>query len=307
VFTSRGIPVAVETPKLKVFISWAGDRANAIGTGFHEFLPDVVNAVQPFMSGRNIDKGTRWSEVLNSSLQESSCAIVCLTRESMQSIWVAFEAGAISKAAGGTDGARSRIWTYLSGLETKDLQLTPFAEYQATNANEEETFRVVESINRLSPDPVSAASLKRRFDAVFWPNFSKVLTQVREISDTSPVAAPATSSSADSEILSEILKTLRSVQREVATFAEMPLPRPRRSRVELSAVNKRLLDEDVAVDTLHWNTSSGTIRLEVNGDTVEIPVEEVDRILKDEPAFKAWANSLRRVTRAPDELLPRSP
>jgi hypothetical protein len=159
--------MAVETPRLKVFISWAGDRANAIAKGFHEFLPDVVNAVQPFMSGKNIDKGTRWGEVLNGSLQESSCAVVCLTRESVQSIWVAFEAGAISKAAGGTEGARLRIWTYLSGLETKDLQLTPFAEYQSTIATEEETFRLVESINRLSPDPVSAASLKRRSDAVF--------------------------------------------------------------------------------------------------------------------------------------------
>jgi hypothetical protein len=62
-----------EYPKLKVFISWAGERANAIGSGFHDFLPDIVNAVQPFMSGKNIDKGTRWGEVLNSSLQETSC------------------------------------------------------------------------------------------------------------------------------------------------------------------------------------------------------------------------------------------
>jgi hypothetical protein len=42
--------MVVEAPKLKVFISWAGERANAIATGFHEFLPDVVNAVQPFMA-----------------------------------------------------------------------------------------------------------------------------------------------------------------------------------------------------------------------------------------------------------------
>jgi len=210
----RGTRLAGETQKLKVFISWAGDRANAIGSGFHEFLPDVVNAIQPFMSGTNIDKGTRWGEVLNGSLQESSCAIVCLTRESMNSVWVAFEAGAISRAAGGTDGARSRIWTYLSGLEAKDLHLTPFAEYQATSATQEETFRLVRSINQLSPDPVSAESLKRRFDAVFWPNFSKELDRVRDMPDTpggpTPVSGP------ENEMLSEILTTLRSVQRDVS-------------------------------------------------------------------------------------------
>ncbi len=208
------MPLAADTQKLKVFISWAGDRANAIGKGFHDFLPDVVNAVQPFMSGMNIDKGTRWGDVLNGTLQESSCAIVCITRESINSIWVAFEAGAISRAAGGTDGARYRIWTYLSGLESKDLQLTPFAEYQATDSTQDETFRLVQSINTLSPDPVSADSLKRRFDALFWPSFSEVLVKAAAISTGAPVM-PSNPDVKANDMLSEILRTLRSLQREI--------------------------------------------------------------------------------------------
>lgn len=197
--------MSADTLKLKVFISWAGERSKAIPTGFHDFLPDVVNAVQPFMSGLNSDKGTRWGELLSSTLQESSCAIVCLTPESVQSVWVAFETAAISRAAGGVDGARARIWTYLSGIEIKDLQLTPFAEYQATNTTEEETFRLIESFNRLSPDTVPTASFKRRFDAVFWPNFSKVLQRVREIPGTAPTAVNPSEN--EGELLSEILKT----------------------------------------------------------------------------------------------------
>jgi hypothetical protein len=220
-----------EIPKLKVFISWAGDRANVIATGFHDFLPDVVNAVQPFMSGANIDKGTRWSDALNSSLLESTCAIVCLTEESMRSVWVAFETGAISRAAGGTEGARSRIWTYLSGLETTSLQLTPFAEYQATSATQDETLRLVRSINALSPDPVSTESLKRRFDAVFWPHFAKVLEKAQAATNP-PNLGPKEAQhqnllpigrERDDDLLSEILRTLRSVQREVRRGSVQPL------------------------------------------------------------------------------------
>lgn len=84
---------------------------------FVDRFSGLPRTIQPFMSGVNIDKGLRWGEVVSGSLQESSCAIVCLTPESMKSVWVAFEAGAISQAAGGPDGARSRIWTYLFGLK----------------------------------------------------------------------------------------------------------------------------------------------------------------------------------------------
>ena|SRR5579862_383497 len=43
--------------KLQIFISWAGDQAETIGKGFRDFLPDVVNMVEPFISGSDIDKG----------------------------------------------------------------------------------------------------------------------------------------------------------------------------------------------------------------------------------------------------------
>jgi hypothetical protein len=47
-------------PKLRVFISWAGKQAEAIVKGFHEYVPDVANAVDPFMSASNIDKGSKY-------------------------------------------------------------------------------------------------------------------------------------------------------------------------------------------------------------------------------------------------------
>ena len=199
--------------KLQIFISWAGKQAETIGQGFRDYLPDVVNAIDPFISGSDIDKGSRWGEVLTGNLQESPCAIVCLTPESLDSIWVAFETGAISRAAGGPDSATARVWTYLMGLQNKDLQLSPFAAYQSTNDTEGETLRLVKSINQLSPDPASADSLKRRFDGVFWPRFSDVLKTAREI----PAQSIATIKVPEPDILSEILLTVRSLQQDRRT------------------------------------------------------------------------------------------
>jgi|HubBroStandDraft_4_1064222.scaffolds.fasta_scaffold135426_1 hypothetical protein len=192
--------------KLRVFISWAGDQAETLGKGFRDFLPDVVNGIEPFISASDIDKGTRWSDALKQNLQESPCAIVCVTPESLKHVWVAFQTGAISRAAGGPDDAKARIWTYLLGLGSQDLQLTPFAAYQATRATKEDTFRLVESINNLSPDPAKPDSLERKFERLFWPSFEAVISKAATASSAHVVA------SKPNDLLSEILLTVRTIQ-----------------------------------------------------------------------------------------------
>jgi hypothetical protein len=209
--------VTLSTSKLRVFISWAGKQAETIGQGFREYLPDVVNGVEPFISRSDIDKGRRWDDVLTSSLRESPCAIVCLTPVSLASIWVAFETGAISHAAGGRQAAESRIWTYLLELENEALRLSPFAAYQSTTATEEETFRLVKSINQLSGDVVSADSSKRKFDKLLWPKFSEVLKKAREI----PGKSGTPTRISEAEILPEILLTVRSLQHDFRTRDSM--------------------------------------------------------------------------------------
>ncbi len=199
-----------DSAKLRLFISWVGKQAETLGKGFREYLGDVVNGVEVFMSGSDIDKGTRWNDVLTENLHESSCAIVCLTPESLRHIWVAFEAGAISRAAGGPEQAKARIWTYLHGLEAKELQLTPFSSYQATGATKEETFRLIESINELSADQVKAEALKRKFDKAFWPAFSEVLESANGQDADVKAAGPE-----ETDLLPEILLTVRSIQQDI--------------------------------------------------------------------------------------------
>lgn len=44
---------------MKVFLSWSGERSRLVATALHEWLPQVINAVEPFISS-NIDAGARW-------------------------------------------------------------------------------------------------------------------------------------------------------------------------------------------------------------------------------------------------------
>jgi len=193
-----------------------GDQAKKIAQGFHQFLPDVVDDVDPFIS-ENIDKGTHWSNVLTGSLNESPCAIVCLTPDSIKSTWVAFETGAVSRAAGGLDGAKSRIWTYLTGLETTDLQLTPFDGYQATRLTKKDTLRLIRSINGLSPRPNKDDRLLKRVERESWPDFEKVLEEACRLTSKPP--APPVDQVAT---LSDILQAVRAVREGIRLLSSVP-------------------------------------------------------------------------------------
>lgn len=279
--------MAAETQKLKVFISWSGERANIIARGFHKHLPETVNGIAPFMSGRDIDKGTQWSTVLNGSLQESTCCIVCLTHESVQSPWVAFETGAISKAVGNVEGARSRIWTYLIGLENNDTHLLPFGQYQATGTTQEDTFRLVESVNMLSPDTVSAETLRKRFDALFWPDFSKVLERANEMANAAPSRPSPSQTDA---LLSEILSTVRSMQSEM------------RQSHNVEADSDRDIRGMVLVDRLAKLGMTGVrvgiypngdASVTVNGQRFAISAPMLTELaLSNNDGFRVWARTL---------------
>jgi hypothetical protein len=68
---------------MKVFISWSGQRSAAVADALRYWLPKVIQALEPWMSADDIEKGTRWRSGLASELEQSSVGIICLTRENL--------------------------------------------------------------------------------------------------------------------------------------------------------------------------------------------------------------------------------
>src|SRR5207247_2178166 len=78
-----------------------------------------------------------------------------------------------------------RLWTYLMGLAYSDVQ-GPLAQFQHTIAEEDDTKKLIQAINKASATPLTDARLDMLFD-VCWPKLASELTR---ISDLKPTEAP---------------------------------------------------------------------------------------------------------------------
>ena len=83
---------------MKVFISWSGNQSKAIASEFKEWIPAVIQAVKPYFSFNDINKGSRWATEISLELEQSKVGLTCLTRENLEALWIMFEAGALSKS-----------------------------------------------------------------------------------------------------------------------------------------------------------------------------------------------------------------
>ena len=99
------------------------------------------------MSDHDIQAGARWGSELGGELEASNFGILCLTPENLQSHWLTFEAGALSKAI-----KELRVAPYPFQLRASEVG-PPLSQFQGVDANEEGTLKLILSINEALRKP----------------------------------------------------------------------------------------------------------------------------------------------------------
>jgi hypothetical protein len=160
-----------------VFISWSEERSKVAAQALKEWLPMVIQAVEPWMSDSDIDKGSRGLSEVSNALGAIKVGIVCLTPENQDARWLNYEAGALSK----TIDEKTRLCTYLLAGLTPEQVRPPLGMFQHTRAdNKEDTRKLVRSINAaVSTEPLPETRLDNVFEEL-WPNLEKRLLAVPE-------------------------------------------------------------------------------------------------------------------------------
>jgi TIR domain-containing protein len=160
---------------VKVFHSWSGNRSQAVARAPREWLPSVLQAIEPWMSSADVEVGTRWSSELALRVQESRFGIICLTPENLDAPWVLFEAGALSKSL-----ERAYVVPFLLGVKPSDLR-GPLVQFQVVTATKEDIHKLILALNHaLGEMSLDDCRLQQSFE-VWWPWLEQQLaTLLRE-------------------------------------------------------------------------------------------------------------------------------
>jgi hypothetical protein len=244
---------------MKAFISWSGRQSRMVAAALNDWLPKVIQAVEPFYSP-DMEKGAQWSTQMDAALEGTSFGVVCLTRENLPNGWIHFEAGALSKIAG------SRVWTFLVGLRPGDVE-QPLGKFQATIAEKSDVRKLVDAINQQLPTPLAAAVLDDAFETR-WPALKAKLDEAMAYQATSS-RKPVRDTNA---MLEELLTLVRGQERRAEVMAlrdDFDESSVRTERIYLTV--KTLEDANALIERLNnvphtaieWRESQGRFDIDV--------------------------------------------
>lgn len=189
---------------MKIFISWSGDVSFQVAQVLKEWIPCVIQDAEPYFSSEDIDKGARWSTDIAKELETASFGILCVTKDNLESKWLNFEAGALSKAID-----KSKVCPLLFHLKPSDISNSPILQFQMANVDKNDIFKLFKSINNsLGDNGLDEARLEKVFSA-FWPQMDEAFKKIKEPIEEKKEAEAVTN---NDEILEEVLELLRTQQ-----------------------------------------------------------------------------------------------
>ncbi|MFT8723094.1 MAG: TIR domain-containing protein, partial [Acetobacter malorum] len=127
---------------MQIFLSWSGPRSQKVAQLLSDWLPKVIQSLDPWISTKDIQKGSLWSEILGEQLQDMTTGIICLTKENKERPWILFEAGALAKGL-----SSNRVCTLLIDLEPADIA-PPLSQFNHTRPKvKEDMLHLLQTLN----------------------------------------------------------------------------------------------------------------------------------------------------------------
>jgi len=195
---------------MKVFVSWSGARSKAVAELISDWIKCVLQASQPWISTRDIDKGAIWFSEISDQLKDTAAGIVCLTQENKNKPWILFETGALAKGL-----STNRVCTFLIDLASSDIE-DPLAQFNHTFPERSSMWGLTCSLNScLEANRLDERILKQVFDT-YWPQFKAGFEKAIEDTPQEENVVPRSEESILAEILANT-RTLNSRVRELET------------------------------------------------------------------------------------------
>ncbi len=159
---------------MKLFISWSGEKSEAVASALRIWLPCIFQSVEVWFSKTDINPGDRWLTELSTVLDKVDFGIMCITEENISSPWILFEAGALSKSV-----KKGKIIPYLIDCQPSQLS-GPLAQFQALYADEEGTRLLVKAIAENSSQNFRDSTTLEAVFKKWWTDLDEKIKQINE-------------------------------------------------------------------------------------------------------------------------------
>ena len=190
---------------MKIFVSWSGKRSKAVAELMSDWLKCVIQASQPWISTRDIDRGAIWFSEINDKLKDVSVGVVCLTQENKNKPWILFETGALAKGL-----TTNRVCTFLVDLKPEDLQ-DPLGQFNHTTPDRSSVWALARTINDCLDDKALDERILEQVFETYWPQFEEKFNSALEDNQPDEIVPPRS----EQDILSEILNNTRSLSNRI--------------------------------------------------------------------------------------------
>ncbi|HDS5427180.1 TPA: toll/interleukin-1 receptor domain-containing protein, partial [Klebsiella pneumoniae] len=266
---------------MKIFISWSGPESLKIAKILRDWIPNVIQAVKPYVSAEDIDKGTRWAADISKELDDSLYGIICLTKGNISAPWINFEAGALSKKVD-----KSKVSPFLFKIKPSEVT-GPILQFQHTRSDDkEDILKLVSSINKQG-EFLTEERLNSSFEQ-WWPKLEADLSGVidSEAESKEPAKQNKHTSNAEIQNLSQIVESLLDISRTNHQLLRNP---------------EVLLPEEYVKKILGKTTNQEVVMTNVTNDLVDSlsHLSRLRRIIlrssKDEAAINHYLEELESI------------
>ncbi|MDU6911715.1 MAG: toll/interleukin-1 receptor domain-containing protein [Streptococcus salivarius] len=250
---------------MRIFLSWSGDRSKYLAKCFKEWLPNVLQYVDPYMSEKDIKLGERWGKSIEENLRSNDFGLVFITPENIDAPWINFEAGALSKSL------QSRLVPILYDANVTILNNGPLKQFQSSKEVSKELIKqLILDINEFAEETehLKEERLESAFDK-WWSDLDEQLKKTPKNTEIEEQKIPS-----NEEMLNVILH-------EVMNLRELNR-NPIRKPTKILNIPTELLDDlekikfDLSVmmnDAIEFDID------ELSIETLEIDIAKISRAI----------------------------
>ncbi len=156
---------------MRIFASWSGPASKEIAELLKQWIPNVLQDVEVYVSSQDIGKGERWLSSVTTNLAEIDFGIVVITKSNMNAPWILFEAGALSKSVKGY------VVPLLCGIDAIDAATSPLTQFQYIRAIRDEMKELLVQANSVCSKPLDNQRVVASFEK-WWPDFEQVYKKI---------------------------------------------------------------------------------------------------------------------------------